>query len=132
MVKLGRTRETILFYTAKPGIFEKAKGLRAEMTEAEMKLWLKIRKNQLFGFKFRRQHPIFLFIVDFYCHKAKLVIEIDGKVHEDPEQKEYDEQRTYELEHLGLKVIWFSNEDVLKNIDYVIRQIREQLKKSPL
>ena len=127
MVKLGRTRETILFYTAKPGIFEKAKGLRAEMTEAEVKLWLKLRKNQLLGYKFRRQHPIFLFIVDFYCHKAKLVVEVDGKVHEDPEQQEYDENRTYELENLGLTVIRFTNEEVLKNMDHVVQQIQKQL-----
>ena len=132
MVKLGRTRETILFYAAKPDIFDKAKGLRAEMTEAEIKLWYKLRKNQLLGYKFRRQHPIFLFIVDFYCHKAKLVVEVDGKVHEDPDQQEYDEQRTYELEHLGLTVIRFSNEEVLNNIDHVIQQIQEQLQKSPL
>jgi len=70
--------------------------------------------------------------VDFYCHKARLVVEVDGKVHEDPERQEYDENRTYELENLGLTVIRFTNEEVLKNMDHVVQQIQKQLKNSPL
>ena len=70
--------------------FEKAKALRMRETKSEKILWDKLKNNQLDGLKFRRQHPISLYIADFYCHKFKLIIELDGKYHEEKEQKIID------------------------------------------
>jgi len=75
------------------------------------------------GFKFRRQHPIGAFIVDFYCAKGKLVIEIDGPLHLD--QKEYDEYRTEWLETNGFQVIRFTNRQVIDEVETVLKRIRE-------
>jgi len=83
------------------------------MTRAEKILWSKLRKKQIDGVIFRRQHPIDIFIVDFYCHKHQLVIEVDGGIHNLPGVSERDEGRTYELEKWGLKVIRFTNEEVI-------------------
>lgn len=79
-----------MFYGAKPHIFEKAKELRNNMTEAEKLLWGKLQKNKIMGLRFKAQHPIDIFIADFYCHKLKLVIEVDGGIHNLPENKEYE------------------------------------------
>ena len=93
------------------------------MTKAEVALWERLRKKQLKGYRFRRQHPVARFIVDFYCHALKMVIEVDGGYHREPEQKEHDLARTKELEDMGLMVIRFSNEEVLQGIDLVIAKI---------
>jgi very-short-patch-repair endonuclease len=116
-----------MFYGAKPEGFKKASWLRNNETEAEKHLWQRLNKNQLHGFRFKRQHPIGSYIADFYCHKAKLVIEIDGKSHNAREQKLYDTLRTEELEAYGLRVIRFSNDEVFRNIDEVIKKIIEYL-----
>ena len=81
--------------------------------------------EQIDGFTFRRQHPIDKFIADFYCHKAKLVIEVDGDIHE--YQKEYDIGRTDEMKQFGLKVIRFTNEDVEYDIESVIERIKFEI-----
>lgn len=112
-----------LFYYAKPHIFEKAKTLRRNMTPAERLLWNELKNNKILGLHFRRQHPIDIFIADFYCHKIKLVIEIDGGIHNKPERKEYDSNRTSEMERLGIKVIRFKNEDILVSLSEVIETI---------
>jgi very-short-patch-repair endonuclease len=102
-------RSSVIYYkanltwAAKPGIFKNAKELRKSMTEAEEILWKHLRNNKLNGLKFRRQHPLDIYIADFYCHQKKLIIEIDGGVHDTPEQEEYDNGRTFELEEKGLK-----------------------------
>ena len=114
-----------MYYGAKPITFERAKIISKNMTEAEKVLWNKLRKNQLLGIKFRRQHPIDIYIADFYCHKAKLVIEIDGEIHNN--QKEKDKSRTNEFEKLGIREIRFSNEEVQKNIDKVLAKIIDKL-----
>ena len=90
------------------------------MTEAEEMLWKHLRNNKLNGLKFRRQHPLDIYIADFYCHQKKLIIEIDGGVHDIPEQEEYDNGRTFELEEKGFKVLRFRNEDVLNDISSVL------------
>lgn len=77
-----------LFYGASPEIFRRAEILRNNMTGAEQMLWDKINYKQLKGYRFRRQHPINRFIADFYCHKAKLVIELDGNIHDKKEVAE--------------------------------------------
>ena len=116
-----------MFYGANPGIFAKAKELRDKLTPAESILWEKLSGNKFLGFKFRRQHPIGCFIADFYCHKAKLVIELDGNIHEVPENKEYDQGRDYEMREMGLKVIRFTNEQVLSNIETVLSDLEGHL-----
>ncbi len=113
MVFSKKSVETSLNFGASPEIFKKAQMLRRNMTEPEKLLWKKLKDNQLLGYKFRRQHPIDIFIVDFYCHKAKLVIEIDGKTHDKRDVQEYDTARTNTLINFGLKVIRFKNEKVL-------------------
>jgi very-short-patch-repair endonuclease len=105
--------ERSLYYNATLETFEKAKALRSNMTRAEVLVWKKIKNRQLSGFKFRRQHPIDKFIADFYCHKVRLVVEIDGPVHNTDDQKEYDIGRTSELERYGIQVIRFTNEKSL-------------------
>ena len=77
--------------------------------------------------KFRRQHPINQFIVDFYCHKLKLVIEVDGEIHLKKEVTERDEGRQYMLENFGLKVLRYPHHDILTNLDNVILQIKQEI-----
>lgn len=103
--------------------FLKAQALRKNETEAEKILWERLRNNQLKGYKFRRQHPISLFIADFYCHQLKLIIEIDGEYHHLPEQIEKDLERTQILESNGLQLIRFTNEEVQENLEGVIAKI---------
>jgi very-short-patch-repair endonuclease len=105
-----------------PIILARAREMRHPQTAAEATLWRALR-NRRVGFKFRRQHPIDRFIVDLYCAEAKLLIEIDGKSHLEPNQAEYDTARTEYLEELGYKVIRFANDDVRHNCDVVIATI---------
>jgi cyclase len=86
--------EDSMFYGAAPYLFRYAKKLRNNPTKAESLLWDKLKQKQL-GFKFRRQHPVYKYIADFYCHKLKLIIEIDGDYHNETYQKEYDIFRQY-------------------------------------
>jgi very-short-patch-repair endonuclease len=112
-----------LTWSAKPSIFDNAKDLRKSMTEAEKILWKQLRNNKLNGLKFRRQHPLDIFIADFYCHQKKLIIELDGGIHDSPEQKEYDEGRTFELEEKGFKILRFRNEDIINDLGSVLEII---------
>lgn len=93
-----------MFNGANPLIFGMAKDLRKNMTDAEKILWFHLKQN-LEGFKFRRQHPLGIYIADFYCHKVKLVIELDGNIHDNAEVKINDEIRQKNLEEAGIKVI---------------------------
>ena len=112
-----------LTWNAKPGIFENAKGLRRSMTEAEKILWKHLRNSKLHGLKFRRQHPVDIFIADFYCHQKKLIIELDGNIHDILEQKEYDEGRTFKLEEKGFKILRFKNEEIINDLENVLDRI---------
>jgi very-short-patch-repair endonuclease len=116
-----------MFHGAVPITFKNAKRLREEMTVAEKILWNHLRKRQLNNTRFKRQHPIGLYIVDFYCHAAKLVIEVDGEIHNSDERIVYDRLRTHELEALGLKVLRFSNNRVIHEIENVIDEIKNNL-----
>jgi len=109
---------------ATPKIFANAKDLRANLTEAEEKLWKSLRGNKLEGYKFRRQHPLGLYIVDFYCHSLKLAIEIDGEYHFTEKQKLMDDNRTKEIEFQGVNVIRFTNQEVMNDITQVIEKIK--------
>lgn len=112
-----------MFYGAHRNIFRKAFMLRRNETVAEKILWQKLNKNQL-GVRFKRQHPIENFIADFYCHTAKLVIEVDGGSHTLQKQRFYDANRSDIMNSYGLKVIRFTNEDVINDIDSVVSIIK--------
>ena len=108
-----------------PDKMQFARELRREMTPAERKLWGALRAGRLEGWHFRRQQIIAGFIVDFYCHQAALVVEVDGPVHQ--QQVEYDAQRTVILQQHGLRVQRFSNEQVMNHLPQVLEIIREAL-----
>ena len=93
------------------------------MTNCEIMLWEKLKGKQIMGLRFRNQHPIDIFIADFYCHEARLVVEIDGEVHEG--QIDYDDGREAEIEKYGIKIIRFTNGQVLNEIDSVVNKIKE-------
>ena len=97
--------------------------LRNEMTDAERLLWLKIRGKQLKGFQVYRQKPIGQFVVDFYCPKAKLVIELDGGQHYQKPIAARDKLRDRYMERLGLKVLRFSDKEVFENLTGVLEAI---------
>jgi very-short-patch-repair endonuclease len=101
------------------------KQLRNNLTPAEAALWECIKNSQLKGKKFRRQHSIGSYIVDFYCPELKLVIELDGQSHDSNDQYLYDQRRTNFLFKNGIKVIRFENKDVLKNLDGVLVEIQK-------
>jgi very-short-patch-repair endonuclease len=107
-----------------PPILARARELRQPQTPAETKLWACLRNRQLGDFKFRRQHPIDRFIVDFYCAACRLVIEVDGDSH--AEQVEYDQARTEWLNDRGYRVIRFTNRDVFQQLDAVLEAILEE------
>lgn len=119
---MQRTDLPGMFFGAKRQIFQNACELRKNMTLAEETLWQRLRNSQL-GVRFKAQHPLDMFIADFYCHKYKLVIEVDGEIH--LAQREYDEGRTAELERLGLRIIRFTNKQVMDDIDRVVGEIRK-------
>jgi very-short-patch-repair endonuclease len=123
----SRVIERNMFYGASPNIFEKATALRKNMTLAELILWKKLRDRKLFKTKFRRQHPVNIFIVDFYCHEYKLAVEIDGEIHLNEEANEYDSNRTNDLNKFGIKVLRFSNDQIIFNMDSVIIKILEEI-----
>jgi len=108
--------------------FFNTKKLRENPTQAEEVMWLSLRNNQLDGYKFRRQHPLLRYVVDFYCHQLKLVIEIDGEYHQTVQQKKLDKERTANIEFQGLHAIRFTNDEVLADMDSVLRKIKEFIK----
>jgi very-short-patch-repair endonuclease len=104
-------------------IIDLARRFRKQATSAEEILWTKLRNQRLAGLKFRRQRHIGRYISDFYCAELKLVIELEGKIHEKTEQREYDENRFEQLNALGLRILRIENEEVLNNIEMVIEKI---------
>ena len=102
--------------------------LRRESTPTEKILWNRIRNKQINGLKFRQQHGFGNYIMDFYCPAIRLCIEIDGEVHETTEAKEYDKERTVFLNHYGIKVIRFRNEEILNDLEEVINKIKDTIK----
>lgn len=106
-------------------LYQYGRELRQESTEAEKLLWTELRNRKLNGLKFRRQHPLDKFIVDFYCNEKKLVVEVDGDVHDENINKEYDEARTVMLAGLNITVLRFKNEEVITNVKDVLKKISE-------
>jgi very-short-patch-repair endonuclease len=106
-----------------PEIRTAAKRLRWELTPAEAVLWEALKERRLGGLKFRCQHPVGPFVLDFYCAERKLVVEVDGGIHDQLEQAEYDAARTAHLGSFGYRVIRVRNEEVLANLPAVLARI---------
>lgn len=107
------------------------KKLRNNSTPAEAFLWRHLKAKKLNGRRFNRQHSIKNYIVDFYCAAEKLVIELDGAVHQSPQAQEYDKKRTEILNGLGYTVIRFENKMVFENLESVLSEISEHFKQTP-
>ena len=120
-----RVIERNMFFGAKKDIFLKAIDLRNNMTESEKVLWNVLHDRKIFSMKFRRQHPIDIYIADFYCHDLNLIIELDGKIHN--KQKEYDSIRDNKLSEKGLRVLRIEN-DMLDEISDVKEKIEIEIK----
>jgi len=116
-----------MFYGADSRTLRAAAILRKNMTLAELILWKRLKDRKMFNTKFRKQHPVYIFIVDFYCHEYKLVIEVDGDVHNNEKSSEYDLGRTAELIKFGIRVIRFTNEEMIYNIDSVVAKIHQTI-----
>jgi very-short-patch-repair endonuclease len=115
MMKPGRIRGTT------PDLVIAARQLRQNLTPAEQTLWQALKNRQLNGLRFRCQHPLGSFIVDFYCPQCRLIVEVDGSIHS--QQVEYDLARTKHLNQFGYQVVRFSNQDVMTNLNSVLQQI---------
>lgn len=98
------------------------------MPEAEIRLWMQLRKSQIDGYKFRRQQGIIYYIVDFYCPEDRLVIELDGDSHFEPGAKEKDAKRDARLLSLGIIVLRFTNQDIYHGMEMVLEKIRDTLR----
>ena len=116
-----------MFYGATPLIFEYAKKLRNTLTPTEVILWDRL-KEYFPEIKFRRQHPISCYIADFYCHSKKIVIEIDGSIHDLADVKTNDLIRQRTLEDLGLKILRFTNNEIIYHLESVIQKIESEIK----
>ena len=112
---------------APPEIFRHAEHLRNNPTEAEKLLWKELQLPPFKKFHFRRQHPIHHFIADFYSHKLKLIIEVDGGYHENPEQQKKDELRTDLLQFQQLEIIRFTNQQILQEIETVRNYLKDKI-----
>jgi len=99
-------------------VVDLARELRQNLTRSEKLLWEKIRNKQLDGYRFRCQHPIYRYVLDFYCHEAMLAVEIDGDVHK--KREEYDEYRDELLQHIGIRTLRFTNEEVLSSLEEIL------------
>jgi len=107
----------------KPQLKTKARWLRTNFTDAEQRLWSRLRRKQISGIQFYRQKPIGNYIVDFYAPSVQLVVEVDGSQHFDGIQAKHDKQRNEYLERLGFKVLRFDDRQVLMQTDAVIEEI---------
>ena len=104
---------------------QKARNNRKNMNKPEAKLWYEVLNKKRLGYKFLRQKPIKKYIVDFYCHQLKLIIEVDGRSHDD--QKEYDLDREKCLANLDIRILHYSNWQIMNNIDGVCKDITENI-----
>lgn len=120
-----------IYFGASPELFRLAAELRHNQTPSERQLWAELRNRKLLGFKFRRQHPFNEIILDFYCHEARLSIEVDGDVHDDPFQKERDFGRSFLLHKNGVKELRFSNWEVENRMKEVVEKIKIHLQQLP-
>ena len=98
--------------------------LRRQQTVAEARLWQALRRHQLDGLQFRRQHPIAMYVADFYCARARLIVEVDGSIHRDPDQQARDRYRDSLLTEMNLTILRVTNGDVLTNLTGTLDRIR--------
>jgi very-short-patch-repair endonuclease len=119
-----------LFFGASSMTHQRAGELRKSLTPAERILWEVLRNKQLGGYKFRRQHPIYRYIADFYCHELSLVIELDGRVHDGLEQQEHDFYRDQVIQEFGIRILRFKNEEVMNDPKNVVEKVKEFLPRS--
>ena len=117
-------RRRTMHLGASPGIFRMAFHLRKNQTKAERILWEYLRNRQMEGCKFRRQHSMDRYVLDFYCNELILGIEADGEYHEDPVQKFYDDDRTENLENQDVRILRFPNEMIYHHVEEVLFKIR--------
>ena len=110
---------------------EKRRVLRKEMTYCEKIVWLHLRRKQL-GYRFLRQYSVDHYVVDFYCPEMKLAVEIDGSVHDTPDQKEYDAYRQEYLEKFGITFVRVTNDELMGNANMAFKKIEEVLEKIKL
>jgi len=99
--------------------------LRAALTPAEARLWKHLQNRQLAGRKFRRQHSVGPYVLDFYCPRERLAVELDGAAHDHEQAAARDEARTRYIESLGIKVMRFENRDVMENLEGVLQAIKD-------
>jgi imidazole glycerol-phosphate synthase subunit HisF len=111
-----------MFYSATAPIFKRAKELRNQPTDAERILWMHVRTRPA-GYKFRRQHPVGNYILDFYCHQLKLAIEVDGSIHHIEEVMQEDQERQSVIEKEGIRFIRVSNDEIMQHMNTVIEKI---------
>ena len=104
-----------------------ARELRRNETEAETILWEALRSRQLKGIRFRRQHPVGHYVLDFFCVKYQLGIEVDGGIHNQPDQAVYDSERTAYLEEHGIRILRFRNEEIMQDLPGLLQGILENL-----
>ena len=99
------------------------RALRNNATSAEGTLWRYLKRSQLQGRKFRRQHSIGPYVVDFYCSAEKLAVELDGETHNDPGRREYDDEREAYLRDQDIRIVRFENKEVFENLEIVLEAI---------
>jgi very-short-patch-repair endonuclease len=109
-------------------LVKKARELRSNMTRAEIILWSRLRSKKIYGYKFRRQQPVFDYIVDFYCDNLKLIIEVDGEVHSLSKNFDYDLKREEVLIRNGYNIFRISNFEIETNIDSAVAKIMSYIK----
>ncbi len=107
--------------TTLPYVIALAREQRMHLTESEKILWFYLQNKKLDGFRFRCQHPVYRYILDFYCHEVQLAIEVDGRIHH--QQKDYDEYRDTFLKNIGITTIRFDAEDVINNTSHIVNEI---------
>ena len=110
---------------------QRARELRRALTLPEVILWQALRGRRLDGIRFRRQHPVGPYILDFYCEEAKLAVEVDGSGHEHPDQGRHDDRRTEWLNRQGIAVMRMAARDVLGNLEGVLTRLKERVRNPP-
>ena len=120
-----RLKTTARIRGTTPGSEAAARAMRRDLTPAERILWHALRHRQLTGLRFRCQHPLGPFILDFCCPERRLVVQLDGAGHQEPDQSEYDHRRAEHLRSYGYQVLRFRNQEVLRDLAGVLDRIRE-------
>ncbi len=104
---------------------QKRRQLRKDQTFCEKIMWQYLRDRRLLGVKFRRQYSVDKFVIDYYCPELKLAVELDGSIHDNPEQKEYDKQRQLYLEKFGIRFVRVTNDELMSNANMAFKKIEE-------